>query len=82
MPLFTFTCQAGHTQEVLCKHDEKETLVKVCDTCGEQSRHLGAPELIQARDFGKGKYSMKAIMSDGSKKQVNNVNTDKKRSDM
>jgi rRNA maturation protein Nop10 len=82
MPLYTFVCAEGHPQEVLCKHSEKDTLVEVCKECGEGTRPTGAPELIQPRDFSKPKYSMQAIMSDGSKQRVDNVRTDKKRSDM
>jgi len=81
LPIYTFTCATGHTQEVLCRHNEKDTLVESCKECGELSRHVGAPELIQTRDFSKGKYRMHAIGADGSKHRVNNVRTSAKRSD-
>ena len=70
MPLYTFVCEDGHEHEVLCKYSEKDTIEDQCETCGKPNRFTGAPELIQARDYGKGKYRMKAVMADGSKKKL------------
>lgn len=72
MPIYTFICEAGHEEEVLCKYSEKSTLTVGCPTCGEPMTHKG-PERIQDRDFTKGKYRFKAVMGDGSKRTVANT---------
>ena len=77
MPLFTFRCVAcDHTQEELCKFNERETYEGVCASCGDVVTYTGKPELIQNRDdFLKGKYGMKAVMSDGSKRKLGSGGT-------
>lgn len=80
MPLFTFVCADEHETEVLCRHDEVHTATEPCETCGLEAKWRGV-ELVQTRDFAKGKYGMQAIMGDGSKRRVNNAASDRKRSD-
>lgn len=80
MPLYTFVCTADHATEVLLKHSELRDHVEPCAKCGKDAHWRGA-ELTQERDFAKGKYRMKAIMGDGSKKRVESASSDRKRSD-
>lgn len=70
MPIYTFVCDDGHDQEVLCKLSERDTLQDICDVCGKPNVYSGRPELIQRRDFGKGAYRMKAITSTGEKRAL------------
>lgn len=79
MPLYTFTCKNDHEKEVLCKYDEREDILEVCD-CGEPMRWQGV-ERVQKREFQKGRFAMRAIMPDGNKLPINNINSPKKRSD-
>lgn len=80
MPQYTFVCANDHEKVTLCKYSERETLEEQCDECGEPMRWRGV-ELVQRRDFQKGKYRLNAIMSDGTKTPVNNIASPKKRSD-
>lgn len=72
MPLYTFICENDHPQEVLCKSSEKDTLEDICNECGRPNKYEGRPELIQSRDYGKGKFRMKAVMGNGHKEPLVN----------
>jgi len=83
MPLWTFVCDEGHEQEILCKPLERDQYAGApCPLpgCSGNVQWQGA-ERVAERDFAKGAYRMKLIMGDGSTKPVNNVYTDRKRSD-
>ena len=86
MPLYTFTCPTcGHEQEELMRADERTRAVITATACPDGGEgcalNYKGVELVQLRDFSRGKYGMKAVMGDGTKRRVENLNTTKKRSD-
>ena len=83
MPLFTFVCLdegCAYEEEVLCKSDEIKKQKVLCPSDFHQAEkpylEWQGVELVQARDdFQKGRFAMKAIMPDGKKLPINNINS-------
>ena len=80
MPIYTYNCpKCGWSEERLAKFEERDDLHLACPSCDDVELARAAAEMAQFNT--KGKYRMKAVMGDGTKRRVNNLNTDRKRSD-
>jgi len=62
MPLYTFRCECGFSDEYFLQMAKRNTAVLLCEQCGRTLQRV-----VDLPVIGKPAYQMKAIMSNGQR---------------